>query len=157
MIGSVTATTGINEHPGGRIVVGVDGSPASLRALAWAARQASLTSARLDAVIAWRIPTAAYEGFAPAFDFGVDLAKGAKETLDRALAQVLGQHAGVEVTPAVVEGAPAVELLRWAQGADLLAVGSRGHGEFTGMLLGSVSEHCVAHAPCPVVVIPPEN
>lgn len=153
---SVTITTGIYEHPGGgRIVVGVDGSRASLRALAWAGRQASLTGARLDAVTAWRVPVAAYEGFAPPYD--LDLAKGAKEALDKALAETLGQYPDVEVTPAVVEGAPAVELLRWAQGAELLVVGSRGHGEFTGMLLGSVSEHCVAHAPCPVVVIPPDN
>lgn len=137
--------------------MGVDGSRASLGALAWAARQASLTGARLDAVTAWRMPATVYEGFAPPFDFDLDLAKGAKEALDKALAETLGQYPDVEVTPAVVEGAPAVELLRWAQGADLLAVGSRGHGEFTGMLLGSVSEHCVAHAPCPVVVIPPED
>ena len=53
----------------------------------------------------------------------------------------------------VAEGHPAGVLLAQVEGADMLVVGSRGHGGFTGMLLGSVSQHVVAHAPCPVVVV----
>jgi nucleotide-binding universal stress UspA family protein len=54
----------------------------------------------------------------------------------------------------VVEGHPAETLLHAATGAELLVVGSRGHGTFAGILLGSVSHYCVQHAPCPVVVVP---
>jgi nucleotide-binding universal stress UspA family protein len=58
---------------------------------------------------------------------------------------------------AIVQGPPAQVLLDAAAGAQMLVVGSRGHGTLAGMLLGSVSQHCVQHAPCPVVVIPPDE
>ena len=59
----------------------------------------------------------------------------------------------VKVSSTVREGNPAKILLEAADGADLLVVGSRGHGGFAEALLGSVSQHCVHHAPCPVVII----
>ena len=132
------------------IVVGVDTSDSSKEALRWAARQAELTGARLRVVIAWEIPTMAF--WAPLPE-GLDLAKDAREALDKTLEEVLGPEPKVSVSTVVVEGHPAPVLLEQSGDADLLVVGSRGHGEFTGMLLGSVSEHCVAHASCPVVVI----
>jgi nucleotide-binding universal stress UspA family protein len=55
----------------------------------------------------------------------------------------------------VVEGAPAPVLLEAAKGADLLVVGMRGHGGFVGLLLGSVSQQCAHHAPCPIAIVPP--
>lgn len=145
-------TNGIGKHPDGRIVVGVDGSEESKDALAWAARQAELTGATLQAVMTWNIPTAAYTAFGPVltdYDFGAQ----ADRTLHDTLREVLGEHPGLQVSTEVVESHPAPKLLEAAEGADLLVVGSRGHGKFSGMLLGSVSEHCVSHSPCPVVVV----
>jgi nucleotide-binding universal stress UspA family protein len=140
------------EHQG-RIVVGVDGSPASLEALVWAVRQAALTGAVVEAVTAWHFPTPV-GGFA--IGDQIDWQANARAIQDIAVKEALGDE-----TPAlvrrVVQGHPVRALLEEAAGADLLAVGSRGHGGFTGMLLGSVSENVVAHAPCAVVVIRPAD
>jgi nucleotide-binding universal stress UspA family protein len=134
-----------------RIVVGVDGSPASLEALQWAVRQASLTGAAAEAVTAWHFP-AAVGGF-PIVD-PTDWQANAHDVQDLAVKEALGDAAPALVRR-VAQGHPVRVLLEAAVGAELLVVGSRGHGGFTGMLLGSVSEHVVAHAPCPVVVIRP--
>ena len=132
------------------IVVGVDTSDSSREALRWAARQAELTGAHLRVVMAWEIPSMAF--WAPLPE-GLDLGKDASEALEETVRAVLGPDPKVKLTTVVLEGHPAPMLLEQARDADLLVVGSRGHGEFTGMLLGSVSEHCVAHASCPVVVV----
>jgi nucleotide-binding universal stress UspA family protein len=132
----------------GRIVVGVDGSAASRDALRWAARQAELTGASLEVVTSWSYPTT--YGFPVIAN--VDWEQGARTVLDEALADELGD-AAERVVRRVVEGHPARVLAELAAGADLLVVGSRGHGGFAGLLLGSVSEHVVTHAPCPVVVV----
>jgi nucleotide-binding universal stress UspA family protein len=84
-----------------------------------------------------------------------ELAKAAEEELDRVLDEALVGHEGVRVEKAVVEGPAAPLLLDLAKDADLLVVGSRGHGGFVGLLLGSVSQHVVHHSPCTVVVVPP--
>lgn len=132
---------------GPRIVVGVDGSATSLAALRWAVRQAELTGARVEALATWTFPYSTGFGGAVA-DF--DLAGATQQALDDTLAQV---PTDVPVTGRVTEGPAAPLLLEAARTADLLVVGSRGHGAFTGMLLGSVSQHCVSHADCPVVVV----
>lgn len=132
----------------GRIVVGVDGSPASLDALRWAAHQAELTGACLEAVTSWSYPTT--YGFPVIAN--VDWEQGARTVLDQAVVEALGD-AGESVVRRVAEGHPARLLADVSEGADLLVVGSRGHGGFAGLLLGSVSEYVVAHAPCPVVVV----
>lgn len=134
------------------IVVGVDGSNASKDALRWAARQAQLAGTSLRAVMTWDIPTFAYGGPMP-FPADLDLDGDCRSALDQVIADVLGDKPAIEVSAVVVEGHPAEELLKAAQAAELLVVGSRGHGAFAGMVLGSVSEHCVAHSPCPVVVV----
>ena len=140
-----------------RIVAGVDGSPSSVGALRWAIRQAGLTGATVDAVIAWHYPAAAAGyGWAPV---GMDQAGSfdAKEIAEKIVADAVSNAAGpasdVRVRSLTAEGNPAQVLVGAAAGADLLVVGSRGHGGFTEALLGSVSQHCVQHAPCPVVVI----
>jgi nucleotide-binding universal stress UspA family protein len=134
-----------------RVVVGVDGSPSSVAALDWAARQAGLTDAELDVVTAWEWPTIYGAPFAlPA---GYDPAANARQALDDAISTVRTAHPNVEFREVVVEGHPAPALVQESHGADMLVVGSRGHGEFVGMLLGSVSEHCVSNAHCPVVVV----
>ena len=145
-------TDDVEEPSNGRIVVGVDGSDASKDALAWAAHQAELTGASLQAVMVWHVPTVAY-GAPLALPTEYDFEPQARRTLDETIRQVLGDDPMIKVSALVVEGHPAPELLEATAGAELLVVGSRGHGAFTGMLIGSVSEHCVTHAPCPVVVV----
>jgi nucleotide-binding universal stress UspA family protein len=133
----------------GRIVAGVDGSPSSVEALRWATRQAELTGAQLEAVIAWHFP-AAYGGY-PVIAAG-DWRANADVILETAIQEALGESpAGL--SRRVDHGHPVPVLLAAAAGAELLVLGTRGHGGFAGLLLGSVSEHLVAHAPCAVVVV----
>jgi nucleotide-binding universal stress UspA family protein len=138
-----------------RIVAGVDGSDSSIGALRWAIRQAGLTGAAVDAVAAWHYPvaTGGY-GWAPmSIEQGYDFKEIAEKTLADAISNTLDPGSDVRVRTQVVEGNPAQVLLEASAGADLLVVGSRGHGGFAEALLGSVSQHCVHHATCPVVVI----
>lgn len=133
----------------GRIVVGVDGSAGSQAALRFAITEAALRHASLDAILAWHWPVIAAEAAAPV---DLDPAGWAQSTLDEALRSV---DAGeVDIEARTVEGQAAAVLLAASAEAELLVVGTRGHGGFTGLLLGSVSQQCVAHAPCPVVVVP---
>ena len=134
-----------------RILVGIDGSPSSKAALRWAIRQAKLTGASVDAVTAWHIP-AGY-GIAPGPVDVFDFDSNAKGVLAEALAEVSTLAPEVTVRPQVTEGHAAEVLLRASHGADLLVVGSRGHGGFASALLGSVSQYCVVHAHCPVLVM----
>ena len=138
------------EH-GHRIVVGVDGSDQSKAALAWAVREAALTGATVDAVIAWEFP--ANYGYPVPAPPVLDYPGLATKVVARAVAAVLSTDERVIVSPQVVEGNAAQVLLDAAAGADLLVVGSHGHSGFVGALLGSVSQHCVHHAACPVAVI----
>jgi nucleotide-binding universal stress UspA family protein len=133
-----------------RIVVGVDGSEPSKSALRWAIGQAKLTGGSVDAVIAWRYPST--YGWVPYPDGLPDLEGMAKRILIAALAEVSGLEPDVLVRPIVTEGHAAGALLDAARGADLLVVGSQGHGGFTAALLGSVTMQCVLHAHCSVLV-----
>jgi nucleotide-binding universal stress UspA family protein len=135
----------------GRIVVGVDGSPSSMTALRWAVRQAELTGSEVLAVTAWLLPST--YGFATNADGAADFEGDAHKILSDALNEVSGEASGAVIRSLVAEGHPADVLVQAARGADLLVVGSRGHGGFAGALLGSVSQHCVHHALCPVLVI----
>lgn len=132
------------------IVVGVDASEPSKEALRWAAGQAELSGQELRVIMSWEIPAMAY--WAPLPE-GLDFEKETRTALHQTVTEVLGEHPAVTVTEVVREGHPAPVLLAESADADLLVVGSRGHGEFAGMLIGSVSEHCVTHASCPVVVV----
>ena len=138
---------GEQEH---RIVVGVDGSQSSMAALRWAIRQAKLTGACVDAVAVWRYPTG--YGWAPSVT-EIDFEGEAKKSLAEAIGAVGRLEPEVRVRPLVAEGQAAEVLLHTAKGADLLVLGSRGHGAFTSPLLGSVSLNCVLHAHCPVLVL----
>jgi nucleotide-binding universal stress UspA family protein len=133
-----------------RIVVGVDGSPSSNAALRWAARQAGLTGASLDAVIAWEYPVG-YGWGGTALDG--DFAGWAGKVLADAVSAELGRQPEVGVRERVLTGNAAEALLHAAHGADLLVLGNRGHGGFAEALLGSVGQHCVQHADCPVVIV----
>jgi nucleotide-binding universal stress UspA family protein len=142
-----TSTTG-GKQP--RIVVGVDGSGSSRHALRWAARQGQLTGARLDVVVTWELPTSF--GWVAPYPDDFNPAADAERAADDEVAAALRGCPDVSVQTTVVEGHPAPSLVEASRGADLLVLGSRGHGEFAGMLIGSVSQHCVTNAHCPVLV-----
>ena len=144
----------LGNEPGGWVVVGVDGSETSKDALRWAALNAEATRSKLRVVMCWRVPGTPYGYLAPVPP-NLDIAGDAKVALDNIVEEVLGQVPRVPVSTVIVEGPAATDLLEEASDADLLVVGNRGHGALVGMLLGSVSEYCVTHAPCPVVVVRP--
>ena len=147
------------------IVVGVDGSAGAQQALRWALAEGRLRNAPVRVVHAWTFGRigSSVEGFPywdgsvdPYTSAGVDLSdlhSAAEELLERSLADVGDQTEGVEIERLVVQGAAAAILVSAVDPDDLLVVGSRGHGGFVGLLLGSVSQQCVHHAPCPVVVV----
>ncbi|MFH8257592.1 universal stress protein [Streptomyces roseolus] len=134
------------------IVVGVDGSPASNEAVRWAAEEARLRQAAVRLVHAWSFPY--HEGeiavLAGESVHGLCV-RAAETTMDDAI-RVAGLDArGVERR--IVHGSPVKALLEAAQDASLLVVGSRGRGGFASLLLGSVSQQCALHSPCPVVIV----
>jgi nucleotide-binding universal stress UspA family protein len=136
------------------IVVGVDGSPAARSALRFALREARLRGADVRVVGAWHLPVAAYAGgYGPGDpDLGAELQQAARHSVDQALEDV--DAGDIPAETIVREGIPARVLLDEAQDAELLVVGSRGLGGFRGLLLGSVSQQCAHHAPCPLVIVP---
>jgi nucleotide-binding universal stress UspA family protein len=143
------------QESGRRIVVGVDGSPSSKAALAWAVSEAALTGATVEAVIAWHFPVmVGGVPFAPIEAVQTtDYGEFAATVLNGAVGETVDPDGPVKVSLAVREGNAARVLLDASAGADLLVVGSRGHGGFTEALLGSVSQACVHHARCPVVIV----
>lgn len=144
-----------DDGTGPRIVVGVDGSDSSKEALRWAVRQAGLTGATVEAVIAWHLPLlVGGSAWAPLIALETsDLGEHAEKVLTEAIGSATGSGGAVHIAPVVRGGNAAQVLIDAADGAELLVVGSRGYGGFTEALLGSVSQHCVHHAPCPVVII----
>lgn len=137
----------------GPVVVAVDGSDSSKAALAWAAHYARLSALPLVGLIVWQMPLEAGWGMAPSLPEDYDPEGSARQILEDTVAEVLGDHAGIDVRLEVVRGHPSVKLTEASESASLVVVGSRGHGAFSGMLLGSVSEFLTTHAHCPVVVM----
>lgn len=135
----------------GTIVVGVDGSEASNAALEWAAGQADLSGSGLEAVTAWQWPQS--YGYPMPIPSDFDPAAEAAKVLDSAVGEARAAHRDLDIRTSVLEGHSGRVLVEAAKGAALLVVGSRGHGELGGVLLGSVSYYCVTHAHCPVVVL----
>lgn len=133
-----------------RIVVGVDGSKPSEHALRWGAHLAATFGARLEAVTAWEYPPG-YGWVSVPSDWnpGQDMENVLKDTL-RA---VFGDQPPAGMVADVREGGAARVLLDASAGATMLVVGSRGHGGFVGLLLGSVSANVAEHASCPVLII----
>ena len=137
-----------------RIIVGVDGSSASMVALEAAVGEAELRGASLEPVKVWRHQDYYYAGpklMRPPPVSGEDVAQVAKDRLAKALK---GVPEDLEVHPQVLDGHPAKVLIDLAQGADLLVVGRRGLGGLAGLLLRSVSRACAHHAPCSVLIVP---
>ena len=155
----MTATDQAREAPitrpttRGRVVVGIDGSPGSLEALRYAAAVAAWKGWTLHLVGAWHIVY-------PMSPYGIEcgeLIAAARETATTAVRDaeklVLGDDVAVEVRRSIEEGPAAKILVDTSKGDDLLVVGSRGLGGFSSLLLGSVSQACVHHAHCPVLVV----
>ncbi|WP_030300349.1 universal stress protein [Streptomyces katrae] len=136
-----------------RVVVGVDGSPDSYGALSWAVRHASLIGAGVEAIAAYDLPLE-MGWSAPAVDADFDEAE-TRRALTEEIRRVVGSDSPVPLEQHVVRGNPADVLTAAAEGAELLVVGSRGRGGFARLLLGSVSQQCALHAPCPVVIVRP--
>jgi nucleotide-binding universal stress UspA family protein len=140
--------TAFSQQP---IVVGVDGSASSKEALGWAARQAQLTDTNLTIISTWDYPTG--YGWAMAWPEEVDFEADTRKALDQVIHDELGDISDRDITVQVIEGHPALQLAEASRHASLVVVGCRGHGEFAGMLIGSVSGFLSTHAHCPVVVI----
>ena len=137
-----------------RIVVGVDGSEPSIRALQWAARQAEWSGATLEVVTAWTFPEhPAPLGLEIHVPWPDELIAQARVKLDEVIGDALPDMDPQRLHASVNRGSAVRVLLDAARDAELLVVGSRGRGAMAELLLGSVSEHCVRHAGCPVVVV----
>jgi nucleotide-binding universal stress UspA family protein len=137
------------------VVAGVDGSEESVAALAWARRYAEATGATVRALLAWHFPTAAGlppEGRAPA-PIREEAEERMKGHLNDAVAKVYADPSAAALETGLRYGHPAQVLVDESAQADLLVVGHRGRGAFAGIVLGSVSIHCVNGAHCPVVVV----
>jgi nucleotide-binding universal stress UspA family protein len=150
----------------GTIVVGVDASEGARAALRWAVTEARLRNSRLRAVFAWTLSYPPGDGFGylvggpiEAAHYGglSDQRRAAEEVLERATIDIAISEPDLVIEREVIEGPPGEVLVDEAAGADLLVVGSRGHGGFVGLLLGSVSQQCAHHALCPVVIVHPAD
>lgn len=140
-----------------RVVVGVDGSAESRAALRWATEQAQLRDAELEVVTAWELP---FVGLATSYAFEpgglpdpTEWRQRAERTLEHTVTEVFGGEPPVKLVRTVEQGNAAQVLLTRAHAADMLVLGTRGTGGFVGLRVGSVSEHCVRHADCTVVVV----
>lgn len=134
------------------VLVGVDGSAESRGALRWAVDFGRMSGAPVEAVAAWTYPRVGY-GWYGSVPTVWEPEADTKTMLDETVDDVLGAVEGARVGRRVTEGLPARVLVEASRWASALVVGSRGHGGFTGLLLGSVSSACAEHAHCPVVVL----
>ncbi|HEU4947207.1 MAG TPA: universal stress protein, partial [Kribbella sp.] len=136
------------------VVVGVDGSKTSIKAVEFAFDQAEAHGAKVLAVHAWTSPVSTYEDGQGALLFDKDeVEAAARLVVAESLAGAMIDHPDVEHEVKLVSGQAARALLLAAESADLLVVGSRGRGGFTGLLLGSVSQSVLHHAHCPVAIV----
>lgn len=141
--------------PLARLLVGVDGSPSSIHALRYAARLAKAFEGTIEAVSIWEFPMTS--GYHPVLDWSpeADAESILADAIDLAFGATPPYHLSTSVSP----GPIAKTLIDRSRHADLLVLGSRGHGGFVGLLLGSVSTTCVQHAHCPVLIVrtPPSD
>ena len=138
----------------GKIIVGVDGSDASIEALRLGSQLAQALGTRLEAWGCWEYP-AGYEGY---LAMGVEgFAHDAEENLEHSLGEAFGPERPRNVSARLVHGSARTSLVDGSRDASLLVVGRRGRGGFAGLRLGSVSAACVAHAHCPVLVVHPSR
>jgi nucleotide-binding universal stress UspA family protein len=148
-----------NQFKKNQIVVGVDGSPAAINALKWATALTERMGSTLKIVTTWdgtfvAIGLAAFGGVDPDTDSIESRQLVANEIQIKTLIGVFGNEPLPDwITTAIVQGKPAEALIEASQSADLLVLGTRGHGQMVELVLGSDSAECVLHARCPVTVI----
>ena len=133
-----------------RIVVGVDGSPCGAAALQWATQEAVLRGCELAIVHGWLLPMLEADVTGMAMSTGET---SGRSIVTDAEAAVHEAAPDLKVFTEVAAASPAAALIEASSGAELVVVGSRGHGTFVGALLGSVSSQVLHHAHCPVVVV----
>ena len=140
------------------VVAGADGSPESLRAVQWAAREAALRGTSLRIVAIASMPPRMSPNPATHDTVAGHIEEAATEALSTAASQATTAAPGVAVETTLIEHAsPATALAGTGQDATMLVLGSRGAGGFTALLLGSVSRYAATHAACPVVVVREET
>lgn len=142
-----------------RIVVGVEGSGGAKAALRWALQEARFRNACVEVVTAYSntyVPASPDFNYVPLdpVDLEAEVQKMQNAVVDEVLAEV--GDTSVAVKRVILRGRPADTLIRAAEGADMLVVGSRGRGGFRGLLLGSVSQQIAHHGDCPVVIVRPD-
>jgi nucleotide-binding universal stress UspA family protein len=146
------------EMPG--IVVGIDGSGHSTRALEWAIKEAALQHAPVTVIAVHPVPASPWTGnpvlLAQDPAEQEKLLQAAEELTNKVTSQ-LGEARPASVKVRAINGYPAQELVEASRDADLVVVGSRGAGGFAKLLVGSVSSQVVQHAHCPVAVVPTEK
>ena len=139
------------------IVVGIDGSPNSERALDWAMRQAAAVRAPLTVITVHEVPKSYWGGIpvvGPGDEALLESLRQAAEEMTQQVAGRLGDAGSVSVTVHAVSGFVVKELVDASQDADLVVLGTRYAGGLTRLLMGSVSSEVVQHSACPVVIVP---
>jgi nucleotide-binding universal stress UspA family protein len=132
-----------------RIIVGVDGSDSSLAALSYAAQLAAALDTPLEAITTWDYPVMLDAYYPPGWSPQEDAEKLLASAVDQAFHGALPRR----FAQTVIQGPPARVMIEQSAQASMLVLGSRGHGGFTGLLLGSVSAACAEHAQCPVLIM----
>lgn len=138
------------------IVVGVDGSKSSRDAIRWAVEEARLRKTTVQALYAWQGPPVVGMGYVPPDLLDpAEMQKHAEEIVAAAVAEAAGAEPDPAVESRAIRGVAPSVLVEASRDAELVVLGSRGHGGFAGLLLGSVGQQCVHHAVCPVVIVRP--
>ena len=135
------------------IVVGVDGSPHSQKALDWAISEAALRNAHLD-VVAVAPAAASIWGITGQFSPSQETVDKVNQAAKKVVDEAISSHGYQDVSLRTVSGVPADELVKASEDADLLVVAARGAGGFARLRMGSVSNQVTHHATCPVVIVP---
>lgn len=140
----------------GTIVVGTDGSTGSWEAMRWAVHEAELRSAELLVVHGWQVPAVPEAYMVPSLEYEEAATTVLAEAVETARSMTSSPDS-IEIRSSLVNLRAAEALIDASDDAELLVIGSRGHGAFAALLLGSVSLHCATHAACPVVIVRPSD
>ena len=144
--------------PDDPVIVGVDGSERSGCALDFAADEAHRRGTQLIAVHVWRMPVPPFPGTAMPLVYDTGMLEAEEQRrLSTAVAGLRDRYPGLTIRQELGRGAATAVLTAWSRKAQLVVVGDRGHGGFVGLLLGSVSQHLIYHAACPVAVVRDEH